>query len=189
MTLPKSENSLEHKRDDDSEAFLEPVDEEDSERPTHRRLQSSRNFLVQDLNETFLPLDQMSVTSEDHNLLMDTQDVYGDSMGVVFPNMDAITPIGTQNSSTKIIKGQKEIPVGRVYHKNVDNLTNSSCANVFLSSQSQSSSAKMFGARNKNEPLESSRSYSSGRKKVHVIHRQGKYANDLERNSSYTIHL
>lgn len=192
-SVQKSENSFERKENDDSDTVVpESGDEEDSERPTHRRLDSSRNFVALDFNDTFLPLEEMSVTSEEPDLLIDTQDGYGDSIGVLFPNMDGITTKGTQNLNMKRTPGQKKIPSGLVSQKNVYNfpeMSNSSRSKVSLSSQRQSSRVKISGSRIKDELPEHSYSSNSERKHVNVIRRDGKFENNVQRNSSYTIHL
>lgn len=191
--VTNSAKSFERKDDDDSDTVVpESGDEEDSQRPTHRRLDSSRNFVALEFNDSFLPLDEMSETSEEPDKLMDTQDEYGESMGVLFPNKGGLPPRVRQNLNMKITPGQKKIPPGCVSHKNLGNLTemrNFSRSKGVLSSQLQSTSVKIGKDRIKNEIPEQSYSSNSKRKYANVIRRQGKYVNNLERYSSYTIHL
>jgi len=181
MTPQKSEDTFERKRDD-----IYSEDEGDLARRTHHRCQSSRNFLAQDINDIFLPLEEMSTSDIDHDQLMDTKDFYGDTMGPFFPNRDEMT---TQSKSIIRIQGQNKTSSGGGLHQNGAKMTEKGTFPVSISAPSRNSSVSISADRIQSDLPENLYSSNSHRRKVNVIHRHEKYIKKLQKNSSCTIYL
>jgi len=85
---PDTGNTVESKSKEASEASIDHEFEEEISNPRHRRYQHSMNFEAKDLNENFLPMEDMSLASESEQepSVVDHHE-YGNSMGVLFPNV------------------------------------------------------------------------------------------------------
>jgi len=193
LLSPKYEKSNDQKEGEQSDTVVES-EEEDEGRPVHRRLQSERNFLAQDFNDTFLPLEEMSATSEtEQDLLLETEGNYGHSMSLLFPNADGTAPKRTSTFSIKRIQEQKTTSSGNIIRNkdaspkemkipntsNIDLGVKSFCGNV-----GQPDSIII------NNLTENPYSSNYPGKKKNVIYRQRQSAgSDVAASSSYTIRL
>merc|ERR1719397_1031730 len=111
----KYENSNDLKEGEQSDKIVESEDE-DAGYPVHRRLQSERNFLAQDFKDTFLPLEDISATSEtEQDILLETEGGYGHSMGLLFPNTDGTACKRTGTLPIKRIQEQKTTSSGNIF--------------------------------------------------------------------------
>jgi len=193
LISPKYENSNDQKEGEQSDALVESEEEEEG-RPVHRRLQSERNFLVEDFNDTFLPLEEMSATSEtEQDLLLETEDNYGHSMSLLFPSTDGTTPKRTSTVSIKRIQEQKTTFSGNII-RNKDaspkEMIIPNNTNVALGVQSFSGTVTQPESVIINDLTKTPYSSIYPGKKKSVIFRQRQSASsDVPESSSYTIRL
>jgi len=182
----KEENTFERKsEEEDSGTSEESEDEEGTGPPTHRRLESNRNFIAQEFNGTFAQLEDMSATSEtEQDLLVDSQGQggYGNSMDVLFPNAESRTPQGTPKKNINRGQGQNKKFSNGIYSNNGLYGREGNKFNY------GNSSTGGFGNRTSGN-LKGWHSPSSSQRKMNIIRRQRHYDRDLERNSSFTIRL
>lgn len=186
-------NYLERKSEEDSGTAEESEDEEDTGPPTHRRLESSRNFIAQDFNGTFAQLEDQSTNSEtEQDTLNDMQGGYGNTMDALFPNGDGKTAKGTPKRNVNRIQGQNKrfsngncssngriVGEGNKFNRSKD----------WLQTSHRNSSAGSVVNRTTNGHPTGWYPSISPQKKMNIIRRQRQYAIDLERNSSFTIRL
>jgi hypothetical protein len=193
-TSPENMISPEHKRDEEVETAVDSEDEEAIERPAHRRLQSSRNF-IQDFkgSGSFLPLDEMTgsgISDTEQEPVIDPQDKYGGSMEVLFPNADGMTPSGTRTSRVHRTQGQRKINSGSLPYKNRDTLSDRSDisrSNVGISVYRQNGSIGKPESRKMNQSRENSHSSTDPSKMITFVNRHS--ASYLETLSSFTVRL
>jgi hypothetical protein len=190
ITKPTDGNYSERKSDDGSDTAVESEDEEDAGRPTHRRLQSSRNFRAQEFNGSYAQLDEMSLTSEtEQDLLIDTQDRYGASMGALFPNADGRV---TNKASPDTKVQEEKVFSNDIYHNNGANTVERSKytgSKEWLQAYHQKSNGTASGSRMRNEHSKGWYPSSSAQKKMNIIRQRRHYVGNLEKDSSFTIRL
>jgi len=161
MTPPaESEHTVEHKKNDSIDGVFE--EEEEEINPAHRRYEMSENFRSLDFGGTFLPMDDMSVTSEtEQDPTLDAQNLYGESMDALFPNTDARQGDldNTSNGSRSKIKRQEDLRYDKI---------------------SRISSRKMTRMAERD---------SKNTKRTNIIRTDLKPSSDFKNHSSFTISL
>jgi len=156
--------------------------EEEGTNLTHRRYRFSRNFKAEDLNAVYQPLndDVISETSGTEQDPFFDQDKYGDSMNVLFPNVDVRLKEFKETSNERRIqeqvKGPNEI-FSRLDQPNgprsIQRLSSPNSSESYITS----------------ERAKGSCSSSSPPKKMRIIRRPAKIGENLKIQSSYTIRL
>lgn len=179
---PKTQNIVEHKKEESNGATVEPEDEEEITSPGHRRYQYSRNFEAQEFSGNFLPLDDMSVISEtDQDNMLDMQEKYGDSMGALFPSPDSKKEESRDNSNGSINRIQR-------HKKGREGIFTSSNSSVI-----KRTSSDEWGSPRRRSPGSSPGSraeHRAARQRTNIIRRQETpIVDELKKQSSCTFSL